>query len=64
VSLLLAGFPFSPDWATNVFPSRRFEELAASAGIDATERRTSAATEAATGDGINFIESTLRQKDL
>jgi len=24
VSLLLACFPFSPDWATNVFPSRRF----------------------------------------
>jgi hypothetical protein len=23
VSLLLACFPFSPDWATNVFPSRR-----------------------------------------
>jgi hypothetical protein len=24
VSLLLACFPFSPDWATNDFPSRRF----------------------------------------
>jgi hypothetical protein len=23
VSLLLACLPFSPDWATNVFPSRR-----------------------------------------
>src|SRR4030067_271925 len=77
VSLLLAFFPFSPDSATNVFPSRKFEGCAVPgdpggpsaaravpAGMDAMEKRTSAATEAATGKRSDFIGSILPQKEI